>query len=74
MHIPLTTTSTDDVNVNDSSMARAHRVAAISTFCLVLYLLAYFRVVSVPFVEERIADEILPVVSSSYNHLHLCFL
>ncbi|KIJ97033.1 hypothetical protein K443DRAFT_681817 [Laccaria amethystina LaAM-08-1] len=43
-------------------MARAHRVAAISAFCLVLYLLAFFRVVSVPFMEERIADEILPVI------------
>jgi hypothetical protein len=73
IYVPLSTTTTDDDNVSDSNMARAHRVAAISAFCLVLYLLAFFRVVSVPFMEERIADEILPVVSSAYKYFHLCF-
>ena len=45
-------------------MARAHRVALITTALISIYLLAFFSVFPVPFVDENIAQKILPVVSS----------
>ncbi|VDB90221.1 unnamed protein product [Peniophora sp. CBMAI 1063] len=43
-------------------MTRASRVAAGSAFLTALYLLAFFTYIPVPFVEEKTAGEILPVV------------
>ena len=43
-------------------MARAHRVAGITTFFTILYVLVFFETVQVPFVEEKVVNEILPVV------------
>lgn len=44
-------------------MARAHRLALITTFFTTLYLLAFFEVVAVPLIDEKIVREVLPVVS-----------
>ncbi|KAF9459682.1 dolichol-phosphate mannosyltransferase subunit 3 [Collybia nuda] len=43
-------------------MARAHRVAIITTVFSVLYLLAFFQVLAVPLMDDRIVEEILPVI------------
>ncbi|KAF6761334.1 dolichol-phosphate mannosyltransferase subunit 3 [Ephemerocybe angulata] len=43
-------------------MARVHRVAAIAVFSTVLYFLAFFQYVSVPFVSESTALALLPVL------------
>jgi len=43
-------------------MARAHRVAGLGLVCTVLYLLAFFSILPVPFLDEETAEEILPVL------------
>ena len=52
-------------------MARAHRFAALTLVLSVLYLLALFQVVPAPFVEEKIASEILPFVRQQYMSVHI---
>jgi len=44
-------------------MTRAARVAITSLFLTTVYLLAFFQVLSLPFVGDKIALQILPVVS-----------
>ncbi|TEB32448.1 dolichol-phosphate mannosyltransferase subunit 3 [Coprinellus micaceus] len=43
-------------------MARAHRVGATAVFLTVLYILAFFQFVSVPFVDEATAQKLIPVL------------
>ncbi|KAJ8074387.1 hypothetical protein PM082_015287 [Marasmius tenuissimus] len=43
-------------------MARAHRVAGIATFFTILYTLVFLQTIQVPFVEEKVVNEILPVI------------
>ncbi|KAK1224182.1 hypothetical protein PQX77_012922 [Marasmius sp. AFHP31] len=43
-------------------MARAHRVAGIATFLTILYTLVFLQTIQVPFVEEKVVNEILPVI------------
>jgi hypothetical protein len=43
-------------------MARAHRLAAIIAICTAVYLLLFFAVLPTPFVDERVAAEVLPTV------------
>ncbi|KAJ3517409.1 hypothetical protein NLJ89_g529 [Agrocybe chaxingu] len=45
-------------------MARAHRVAAVTTLITIAYLLTFFNYLSVPLLDEKIAVQILPVVRS----------
>jgi len=51
-------------------MARAHRFAALTLVLSALYLLALFQVVPVPFVEKKIASEILPFVRQQHLSVH----
>ncbi len=44
-------------------MSRAHRVALLFGLCTVLYLLALFQYFPVPFVDDKVLQEILPLVS-----------
>lgn len=44
-------------------MARAHRLGLITSLLSTIYLLAFFQVLAVPFVEETVVQEILPLVS-----------
>ena len=43
-------------------MARAHRVAAVATFLVIAYLLTLYNFLSVPLVDAKTAEQILPVV------------
>jgi dolichyl-phosphate mannosyltransferase polypeptide 3 len=43
-------------------MTRAQRLALITTILTTLYLLAFFAVVPVPFVDAALVQEILPLV------------
>ena len=43
-------------------MARLHRVATISAITTVIYLLCFFQVVTVPVLDTKISDQIVPVV------------
>ncbi|KAK7033538.1 hypothetical protein VNI00_012762 [Paramarasmius palmivorus] len=43
-------------------MTRAQRVGLLASIFTTLYLLVFFNVVEVPFVEEKIVDEIIPVI------------
>ncbi|PPQ69667.1 hypothetical protein CVT26_001536 [Gymnopilus dilepis] len=43
-------------------MARAHRVAAVATFLVVAYLLTLYNFLSVPLVDAKTAEQILPVL------------
>lgn len=44
-------------------MTRGARVLLVFLFFTVLYLLAFFQVLSIPLLEDQIAQQILPVVS-----------
>jgi dolichyl-phosphate mannosyltransferase polypeptide 3 len=43
-------------------MARAHRLAVISTFSIAVYFLALFQYIPVLFIDEQVAGEILPTL------------
>jgi len=43
-------------------MARAHRLAAILAICAAVYLLLLFAVLPTPFVDARVAAEVLPTI------------
>jgi len=43
-------------------MARAHRLALLATILTAIYLLTVFSVIPVPFVEEALAREVLPLI------------
>jgi hypothetical protein len=43
-------------------MARAHRVGAGLAILTVIYILAFFQIIGLPFVSEATAAAILPVV------------
>ncbi|KAK0497192.1 dolichol-phosphate mannosyltransferase subunit 3 [Armillaria luteobubalina] len=43
-------------------MARAHRVAIISLISMALYLLVFLQFFSVPFVDDAVVQEIIPVL------------
>ncbi|TFK42208.1 dolichol-phosphate mannosyltransferase subunit 3 [Crucibulum laeve] len=43
-------------------MARAHRVAFLLSFITAAYLLTFFQVLSVPLVDDKVAQEVLPVL------------
>ncbi|KAF8655377.1 hypothetical protein AX16_003074 [Volvariella volvacea WC 439] len=43
-------------------MTRAQRVGLFSTFFAILYFLAFFQYISVPFLDAGVAEEILPVI------------
>jgi len=43
-------------------MARVHRVVAFGAFATILYLLAFFQFISVPLLDSKVADAIIPVV------------
>lgn len=45
------------------NMSRAHRTAFVFGLSAILYLLALFQYLSVPFVEDRVLQAILPLVS-----------
>lgn len=49
---------------NILEMARVHRVAFISTLVTIAYLLTFFGIFSVPLVDHKVVDQILPVVST----------
>ncbi|KAF8167226.1 dolichol-phosphate mannosyltransferase subunit 3 [Crassisporium funariophilum] len=42
-------------------MARAHRAAVLGTIAIIAYMLTLFNVLSVPLVDAKIAEQILPV-------------
>lgn len=44
-------------------MARAHRLALLTSFFTTLYLLAYFTIVPVPLVDAEVVQQVLPYVS-----------
>lgn len=44
-------------------MSRASRLGLVTAFFTALYLLAFFQIVAVPFVDDKVVQEILPVVS-----------
>jgi hypothetical protein len=46
-------------------MTRAHRLAILAGVLSLLYLLIHFAVLSVPFVDPKLVQEILPLVSPS---------
>jgi hypothetical protein len=48
-----------------TTMARAHRLAILAGVLSLLYLLIHFAVLSVPFVDPKLVQEILPLVSPS---------
>jgi len=43
-------------------MARAHRAALIATIATVAYLLLSFNTLSVPLLDAKVAEQILPVI------------
>ncbi|KIY50991.1 dolichol-phosphate mannosyltransferase subunit 3 [Fistulina hepatica ATCC 64428] len=43
-------------------MTRAQRAAVATALCTSIYVLAFFEVVSVPFLEDSISQQILPVL------------
>lgn len=43
-------------------MARVHRFLALATVLLVSYFLVLYRLVSIPFVDQKVTDKIVPVV------------
>jgi dolichol-phosphate mannosyltransferase subunit 3 len=43
-------------------MARAHQVALIVTVFISIYLLAFFTIIPIPFLDEKVVQQILPVV------------
>ncbi|KAF9562289.1 dolichol-phosphate mannosyltransferase subunit 3 [Agrocybe pediades] len=43
-------------------MARAHRVAFVATLVTVAYFLTFFNYLSVPLVDSKVAEQILPVI------------
>ncbi|KAF9011434.1 dolichol-phosphate mannosyltransferase subunit 3 [Cyathus striatus] len=43
-------------------MTRAQRVVFAATFFAVLYLLAFFQYVSVPLVDDKVSEQILPAI------------
>ncbi|KAM6498895.1 Dolichol-phosphate mannosyltransferase subunit 3 [Amanita muscaria] len=43
-------------------MARAHRVGVVFGISTVLYFLALFQVISMPFIDNRAAQEVLPLL------------
>ncbi|KAK0218087.1 dolichol-phosphate mannosyltransferase subunit 3 [Armillaria fumosa] len=43
-------------------MARAHRVAIISLISIALYLFVFLQIFSVPFVDDAVVQEIIPVL------------
>ena len=47
-------------------MARAHRVAFVTTIISVAYMLTFFGVLSVPLVDDKIAAQVLPVVRKAF--------
>jgi len=47
-------------------MTRATRVAIVSLLFTTIYLLAFFQVLSLPLVDDEIAQQILPVVSGLF--------
>ena len=52
-------------------MTRGGRVMLAFLFFSTLYLLAFFQVLSLPLVEDKIAEQILPVVS--WYFIPTCF-
>lgn len=52
-------------------MARAHRITLIATITTVAYLLLFFNMLSVPLLDAKIAEQILPVVRISLTLYHL---
>jgi len=43
-------------------MARAHRMALIATITTLAYLLLFFNLLSVPLLDAKITEQILPVI------------
>ncbi|KAG2022422.1 hypothetical protein CC2G_000171 [Coprinopsis cinerea AmutBmut pab1-1] len=43
-------------------MARLHRVATVATIVTVAYLLCFFQILSVPFLDEKITEQLIPVL------------
>jgi len=43
-------------------MTRASRLITITAICTLIYGLLYLQIIPVPFLSERIANEILPVI------------
>lgn len=57
-------------------MTRASRLGMIASFFTTLYLLAFFQILSVPLVDNKEVQEILPVVSVQLDlaYLHTLIL
>jgi dolichyl-phosphate mannosyltransferase polypeptide 3 len=49
-------------------MARAHRIALIAGILATIYFLVSFQVFIIPFVDQKIVQQLLPVVSPSQLH------
>lgn len=45
-------------------MSRVYRVALVFGICAIFYFLALFQYFSVPFVDDKVLQEVLPLVSS----------
>ncbi|KAH9486140.1 Dolichol-phosphate mannosyltransferase subunit 3 [Psilocybe cubensis] len=43
-------------------MARAHRVALLGTVVVISYVLTFFKILSVPLLDAKVADQIIPVL------------
>jgi uncharacterized membrane protein len=51
-------------------MARAHRIALIAGILATIYFLVSFQVFIIPFVDQNIVQQLLPVVRLSQSHVY----
>ena len=65
--IHVTNTTPDASVLKPAKMARAHRVAIYASTFLIVYLVVFFSVLPVPFLEPEVAAQLLPVVRTLFS-------